>query len=367
MSVSDDRRLTRRSLIKKGAAAGAALGVSSLLGRTGSAAWAASDQSAAPETIVYGTYGGSWLNAVSKAWLDPFNKAHPNIKVISDITTDESKIRPMVEGGHVKWDVVEVSNIYGFKPEADILNPIQCGPVPCGDFPANAIGKYRVGQITYSMILAWRTDKLSAGPAPRSWADFFDVKKFPGKRGVYNQAINGMLEIPLLADGVSPKHLYPLDVDRALKKLDTIKDQIVWWEGGSQAEQQLADGEVTMQMNYSNRVADLFAQKVPVGMSWNQHLLSVSGLVVPKKTAHVSAAMTFVGWVVSAQHDAALARYGQPVGPANPKAVKYGPKSPSVRRFLPATYSAQTVPINAAWWSANRERVAEKFQKWLQG
>ena len=84
---------------------------------------------------------------------------------------------------------------------------------------------------------------MPCAECPKTWADLFDAEKFPGKRTFYKWSAPGVIEAALLADGVAPDKLYPLDLDRAFKKLDTIKDDIIWWIGGAQSQQLLASAE----------------------------------------------------------------------------------------------------------------------------
>ena len=91
---------------------------------------------------------------------------------------------------------------------------------------------YRAPIHVYSTVVGYRPDMLDTAPA--TFADFFDADKFPGKRGAYNWVMGGLLEMALIADGVALEDLYPLDTDRAYKKIDTIKDDIVWWDTGAQ-------------------------------------------------------------------------------------------------------------------------------------
>ena len=116
--------------------------------------------------------------------------------------------------------------------------------------------------------LCYRKDKFPNG-GPQSWADFWDVKKFPGTRSLYNNAPRA-LAFALLADGVPPDKLYPMDIDRAFKKLDQIKPHIkVWWTQGNQSQQLIRDGEVDMMAIWNARASELAAQGVPVELVWN--------------------------------------------------------------------------------------------------
>ena len=129
-----------------------------------------------------------------------------------------------------------------------------------------------VGAIVYDFVLGYDKDKLKT--APKSWADFFDTKTFPGKRGLRKGA-KPTLEFALIGDGVAPKDVYKMlgteaGVERAFKKLDTIKNDIVCWEAGSQPIQLLASGEVAMTSVYNGRIdAANLNDKKNFGIVWN--------------------------------------------------------------------------------------------------
>ena len=155
-------------------------------------------------------------------------------------------------------------------------------------------------------MLAYNTEK-TAGKVPEGWADFFDTTKIPGKRGLWKYSTGGVLEFALMADGVKPADLYTptLDVDRAIKKLDTIKDDIVWWESGAQSQELIGSGEVAMSMIWNGRgYSAKHTDNKPVEMQWNQQILTADYFVVPKGTPNKQVAMEFIAWATCANNNA---------------------------------------------------------------
>ena len=138
-------------------------------------------------------------------------------------------------------------------------------------------------------------------------ADLFNVKKFPGKRCFYKWSFAGVLEATLLADGVKPDELYPLDLNRAFKKLDTIKKDIVWWSTGAQSQQQLASGQCPISLMWNGRVQALEDSGVPVAMSWDDNLTTGDMLVIPKGAPNIAAARKFIAYATSAEAQAKFA------------------------------------------------------------
>jgi putative spermidine/putrescine transport system substrate-binding protein len=166
----------------------------------------------------------------------------------------------------------------------------------------------------------------------------------------------------LLGDGVPPENLYPLDVDRALDKLDTIRDQILWWETGAQLQQQLADGEVALSSAWNGRVQTEIDAGTPVEIQWNQNLQTADYLVVPKGTAHKEEAMRLIAYCVSGQNNHRLSEYIE-YAPINKESI---PKvDPQVTSQLPTAYREVGVRYNAQWWDNNREAVTKRFNEWV--
>lgn len=215
----------------------------------------ASAASARDLTVV--SWGGAYQDVQKKVYFEPF-------KATGTAMNDESwdggvgVLRAKVQGGASTWDVVQVeSDELALGCDEGLFEKINYSKIGGEEayLPAtvNACG---VGAIVYDFVLGYDKDKLK--DAPKSWADFFDTKKFPGKRGL-RQGAKTTLEIALMADGVAPADVYKVlgtdaGIDRAFKKLDTIKNDIVWWKAGAQPPQLLASGEVAMTSVYNGRI-----------------------------------------------------------------------------------------------------------------
>jgi putative spermidine/putrescine transport system substrate-binding protein len=166
----------------------------------------------------------------------------------------------------------------------------------------------------------------------------------------------------LLADGVPPENLYPLDVERALDKLDTIKDQIVWWESAAHSQRQIASGEVALTSAWNGRMQTEIEGGAPVEIQWNQNLQTADYLVVPKGTARKEAAMELIAYCVSAQNNHRLSDYIE-YAPINKESI---PKvDPQVAPQLPTAHREVGVRYDAQWWDDNRKAVTERFNEWV--
>jgi putative spermidine/putrescine transport system substrate-binding protein len=310
--------------------------------------------------IVFTSWGGSTQTAQKKHWATPFTAAS-GIGVQMDGPTDYGKFKAMVESGNVAWDVVDVEADFAAKAAKDgLLEVIDYSVVPKAQLDPRFSGPYHVGSFYYSFVLGFNKDVYKA-KAPAKWADVFDTKAFPGKRTFYKWSAPGVLEMALLADGVPADKLYPLDLDRAFKKLDTIKPQIVWWTGGAQSQQLLASGEAPIGSFWNGRVHSVETSGMNVGVSWSQNLTAADVLVVPKGSKKKAQAMKFLAYAAGAkgQADFATETAYAPIN-LGAKALM----SPAAVKTLPDQHTQGQVNLNMAWWAENRDVIAKRWYAW---
>ncbi len=182
-------------------------------------------------TLSFTSFGGVYQEAQRKAWLEPYTEL-TGVQFTEDENSSNATIKAQVESGQVTWDVVDVGNDFGLEANKDLLEPLDYTIIPRDEMNQDlGVSDWRVPDITYGVVLGYNTD-ATKGAVPEGWADFFDTTKIPGKRGVWDYSEGGMFEFALMADGVAPADLYPLDLPRATAKLDTIKDDIVFWNVG---------------------------------------------------------------------------------------------------------------------------------------
>ena len=239
--------LTRRSFLRTSLYAGASV---LALGAATGEAWAAVDLSG--REMVFASWGGSYQAAQETAYCNPFMEA-TGATVIQDGPMSGSKLRTMVEAGAPIWDVVDVTDTFLFANE-DLFEDLDMGIVDASALDQNYVHPKGIGCIVWSYNIGYNTDVVS--DAPQSWADVFDVAKYPGKRALRDR-VYPMMEIALMADGVAPEDLYPLDVERAFKKLDTIKDDVIWYSSNSVSQQLFVDGEVGVGVILNGRAFDV--------------------------------------------------------------------------------------------------------------
>jgi putative spermidine/putrescine transport system substrate-binding protein len=355
-TLTSRRKLSRQEFLK---VSGAGLAGATLLGAAGCTGGGGGDEGSAPNGLVFTSYGGSFQMAQEKAWLEPYSK-ETGTEIRQDSPTDYAKLQSMVESNEVIWDVVDVSNDFGLESTANLLEPLDYSVIDREPILEGYASTYRIACMLYANVLAYNIEQVEG--TPTNWADFFDTRKFSGRRGLH-KVPSETLEVALLGDGVPPEDLYPLDVDRALNKLETIRDQIVWWESAARSQQQIADGEVALISAWNGRVQTEINAGSPVKIQWNQNLQTADYLVVPKGTSRKEEAMKLIAYCVSAENNHRLSDYIE-YAPINKESI---PKvDPQVALQLPTAYRDVGVTYNAEWWDSNREAVTERFNEWVR-
>jgi putative spermidine/putrescine transport system substrate-binding protein len=346
-------KLTRQEFLKL---SGAGLAGATLLGAAGCGGGGSGGSAA--KGLVFTSYGGSFQRAQEKAWLTPYSK-ETGTKIHQDSPTDYAKLQDMVENNKVVWDVVDVGNDFGLQSTADLLEPLDYSIIDKGPILEGYASKYRIACMLYANVLAYNTEQVEGTPS--SWADLFDTRRFPGRRGLH-KVPSETLEVALLADGVPPEKLYPLDVDRALNKLDSIKEHIVWWEDAARSQQQIANGEVALISAWNGRMQTEINAGAPVKIQWNQNLQTADYLVVPKGTSHKDAAMKLIAYCVSGENNYRLSDFIE-YAPINKESISK--VDPQVAPQLPTAHRDVGVTYNAEWWDNHREAVMKRFNKWV--
>lgn len=310
-------------------------------------------------TLTFASVGGAYQKAQEQAWLQPYSEL-TGVQWVEATDGSGVKVKAMVEAGQVTWDVVLVDSTFGFPSDKDLLEPIDYSLVRQSEIQPGFMEPYRVGSVITSAVLAYRTDKVGAQP-PQGWADFFDLQKYPGKRGVRDLSTGGVMEIALLADGVAPKDLYPIDIPRALKKLDTIKDQIVFWSSGAQSQELIDSGEVALSIMYNGRAwASKNTDKAAVAIQWNGQLLNGDFWVVPKGAPHKDAAMQFIAWATCAENDGAISKY-IPYGPVN---INSKPDPANAADLPTSNINDSSAYANFQWRETNKQALTEAYNSW---
>ncbi len=309
--------------------------------------------------LVFTSWGGTTQDAQTAAWAEPF-ASESGVNVLQDGPTDYGKIKAMVEAGNVSWDVVDVEGDYAAQAgKAGLLEPLDFTVIDRSKLDPRFVTDYSVGSFYYSFVIGCNKDAVSE--CPKTWADLFDTAKYPGKRTFYKWSAPGVIEAALLADGVAPADLYPLDLDRAFKKLDTIKGDIVWWSSGAQSQQMLASAETPFGSFWNGRLTALAESGVTVETSWDQNITAADSLVVPKGATNKAEAMKFIALATSAAPQAAMAA-ATGYAPINLDAP--AEMDPKIRATLPDQQAATQINADMNYWAEHRDEIGERWYAW---
>jgi len=312
-----------------------------------------------PAEVVIASYGGSFQDAQTKAFFEPYAKA-TGAKVTGTTGSGYAKVKAMVESGNVTWDVASAeSSAHANEVKDDLLQRLDYSIIKADGIPAEFRTKYGVGYIKFGMNLAWNKDKFPNGLTP---AQFFDPK-VKGRRAVTLEP-EYTLEFALLADGVKAADLYPLDVDRALGVIGRVKDQIVAYKGAADTQALIQQGEVDMAFIPNGRVNNAIKAGANWTYGWDASVSDTEWWVVMKGAPHVQEAMKFINFAVQPEQQAELTRQ-IPYGPTNVDALKL--LDPAVAKDLPSypDNAKLGAVLNSQWWNENRESVKTRWNTYI--
>ena len=331
-------------------------------------AFAAASAQAA-ETLDVVTFGGAYEAAAKKAYFEPFTQATGVNFSLESYDGGLAKLSAMEQAKNTTWDLIDLeSNDAITACDEGLLKKIDKKSLGnTSDFIPGSISDCAVASMVWSTVYAYDASKLKT--APSTINDFFDLQKFPGKRGL-RKSPKGSMEWALIADGVDPKDVYkvlgtPAGVDRAFKKLDTIKKNIVWWESGAQAPQLLADGAVVMTQAYNGRIDDAAKKdNKPFKIVWDAQVYDYEWWGIPKGAKHADTAAKFI---VSASQPKAYADLSKYIAYAPPRrdAIPLVDKQRLADLPTAPDNFKRAIQINPTFWADNADEINKRFQVWL--
>jgi putative spermidine/putrescine transport system substrate-binding protein len=317
--------------------------------------------------LTIASWGGAYQKAQSEALFQPAAKAL-GIKIKEVTYNGMADVRLQVQTGAVTMDIVAGGTGSAAHAGAEgLLEPLDYKVIDVSHFYPGMATKYCVGGDVFSNVFAYNTAKYGANP-PKTWADFWDVKKFPGKRA-YRGGVAGALEPALMADGVPPDQVYKVlstdaGLKRAIDKIRQLKPYIaVWWTSGAQQAQLMKDGEVDMTTGWNGRFDDIIKSGAKVAYTFNQAIYDSDCFSIPKGAPNKAEAMRFLAEISKPKYQAALTQYIT-YGPTNRDAYKNGLISDAVAKTLssaPAN-AAMQIPLDAEWYEKNEAKATAMYQ-----
>jgi putative spermidine/putrescine transport system substrate-binding protein len=316
------------------------------------------------DSLTYVSTGAPFQDYQAEAWQKPFT-AETGVKFRNDGPVEEAKIKTMVEAGKVTWDVVDTTPAAAVQYCGKYVEKLDFSVIDKSKFPPGTVGDCGVPNFFYSTIFMFNKQKYGSN-APTKAADFFDLKKYPGKRIVPPEISVGLLEFTLLADGVPKDKLYPLDLDRAFKKLDTIKSVTTFAKTYGQMQQMMVDKQFDMGLMLNARAYQGLKAGAPFGAVWDSTIVNWNVLVVPKGSPHKENAMKFIASASGDDQSAKLAQLASVLPIKETIQPKFDQYQQQLNAYAPG-HKESIVRADADWWGKNFDRVTERYTAWLSG
>ncbi|MDP9365132.1 MAG: ABC transporter substrate-binding protein, partial [Chloroflexota bacterium] len=318
--------------------------------------------------VVVVSYGGAFQDAQREAYFKPFEQLS-GIKVIEAEGPDTAKVKAMVDTGNVEWDVAQFErfDVLNLAEQGDYWETMDYSLFDTANIDESHLHELAVDMLPYSWIIAYRTDVFAE--APQGWKDFWDTERFPGPRTMTagSGGLSPNLEFALIADGVAPDELYPLDIERAFASLDRVREDVVkFWEAGAVPAQLLSDKEVALGVAWNGRIAAIQAQGAPVEVQWNEGMLSTDSWAVPKGAKNAENGRKFAAFITLPEPQARLSML-IPYGFVNTKAAELIPAERlAALPTAPDLLDKQFVR-DVGWWAENNDDVAALWNEWILG
>lgn len=325
---------------------------------------------AASKEIVVGTPGGAYDRALKDAWFTPFEK-ETGIKVVTVAATDpemRAKALAMHQAKNVSWDMITGTEIWAKTDGNSLFSEDMtefCKPFAENkDLVAEACSPAGVKYAVMATLLAFN-EKVYASKKPRNWADFWNTKDFPGPRAFPNYADPWRIyATALMADGVPADKLFPLDIDRAIRKLDELRPHIsTWYRTGDQSQRSFRQGDYAMGLLWISRAAPLKAEGQPVGISFDQSFLLADTMQVLRGAPNAENARKLLEWYLKSP--TAQAEFAEKSGMI-PIGLQAKTLMSSTARGLLPPDGERGVPYDGPWINANQAVMLERWNKWLQ-
>ena len=330
-------------------------------------------QAADPITVV--SWGGSYGKAQDAALFTDASK-NTGIEIIRESGASMSKTCLQVESNSVSWDLVVTGSGGSASAAAKgCLEKIDYSVVDVSDFIPGTYTDYCVGTDVFATVMAWNTDKFGqpgSSGAPKTWADFWNVKKFPGSRAYRANSVDGALEPALMADGVPADKVYEVlstkaGKQRAIDKIRELKPHIaVFWGSGAQQAQLMKDGEVDMITGWNGRFDNAKKDGAKVGYTFNQALYDFDCMAMPKGAPNKATAMKFLAEISKAEYQANLP-FHITYGPTNKKAYEITTASKELVESLPSHPKnvPMMLPVNLEWYGKHRTEALEMYMEMM--
>ncbi|HEU5394691.1 MAG TPA: ABC transporter substrate-binding protein [Candidatus Methylomirabilis sp.] len=315
--------------------------------------------------VVYCGWGGSSQDILRDAFMVPFGKK-TGIRVLEASPTDYAKAKAMVEAKRVEWDVLQCDWDFIYRGRAEnLLEPLDYKVISTKDVFPEAVHEHGIGYALGATVMTYRTDAYPPGKGPRTWAEFWDVKRFPGRRALPKDPYF-LFPLAAAADGVPREKMYPMDVDRVFRSLERIRPHVFkWWETGGQSQQLITDKEADLVAGWTSRMFVVQKQGAPIHVELNEGAPWGDAWVVLRGAPHRENAMKFIAFAIQHEEGMAINSRAKLSGFTNARTGRL--LEPAVAHALVSTPEnrAKLLPGGDQWWGTSRAEMIKRMTAWL--
>jgi putative spermidine/putrescine transport system substrate-binding protein len=324
--------------------------------------------SASPNDLTIVTRDESFQRSLQVAYVQPFT-AVTGVTVQQEVWEGGiDTLRAHAKAADNTWDLVLVdADELGVGCGEGLFEKLDWSAIGGKDhYLPSAVSDCGLGAVYANTVLAWDKDKLPVTP---SWSDFWDVAKYPGKRGLH-KGVRGNLEIALMADGVAPGDVYKTlatndGVDRAFRKLDQLKPYIDWWSSETEAPRMLSSGDVLMTSAPSGQIAVAAeAQHRNFGLQFAGSLYEIQSWAIIKGAPVVRLAQQFLYFTGMPAIEARLLHGAGESGLAKGLNDGLSPEALATSPGNPANLSG-SLRNDPGFWHDNLPKLRQRFDAWL--
>lgn len=317
----------------------------------------------AADSIVFVGYGGSTQKMYDEHVLQPIAKKL-GIQLINAYGPDLAKLKAQVQANKVEWDLISTTGAQAMAAGKEgLLEPIDYSIVKNAELLSVPKNQFTMPWYIYWAGIAYDPKRHPDGKHPKTWAEFWDVKKIPGRRGLPQRA-EETFDLALLADGVAPKSVYPMDVERAFRSLDKIKPNVAhWFTQTQQSISLIQTGEADFTYTFKGRVMAAQAGGVSMELADENPIVSITHLVSPRGTKHREVVMRFLNELLTPEMQATFVNNLPGNGPATGNAKSL--IKPEIAKVIPDPKAANVVITDDQWWADNYDKVVPRFKEWL--
>ncbi|MCC5888712.1 MAG: extracellular solute-binding protein [Gammaproteobacteria bacterium] len=331
---------------------------------------------AAADRLTVVSWGGAYVKSQMLGFILPYEEVSGTTVDVLEYTGGIDEVRSQVRSWNVRWDVVDMELFDAQRAcrenllmpfDHDTLPPAPDGTPAREDFIEGSLLRCGIGNVVAATVVAYDQDRIEQ--PPQSIEDFFDVQRFPGRRGL-RRSPKVNLEWALIADGVPREEVYRVlntdeGVERAFRVLSRIKPWVDWWRSGEEAIRLLETGRVSMTSVFNGRVFDAVQRGENFAILWDHQVWFMDVWVIPRNGRRTEQAADFIRFATNTESLARQMRH-IPYGPVRRSALER--IDPEIRRQLPtaAENTATAIEGDAEWWAANLDRLTGRFERWLE-